>query len=82
MNYFNLDIKNTQGKEIVDNNKTDEEEQSIPGEDMYEDLKKEEEEKIEKQILEEDVSPIIYVRGVPSEEFSLILQGTVVICSG
>ena len=37
-------------------------------------------EKIE--LLDKDLNPILYVRDVPSDEFCLILQGKIVVCSG
>ena len=54
----------------------------IPEEALYKDLQKENQAKKHNEILEKDQSPIIYERNVASDEFYLILQGNVMVCSG
>ena len=46
---------------------------TIPEEDLYQDIKKENAAKKHTEILTTDINPIIYHRNVPSDEFYLIL---------
>ena len=54
----------------------------VPEEEMYSDLRHTRNKLKQKEILTTDVTPILYIRNVPSSDFYLILQGTVVVCSG
>ena len=54
----------------------------VPEEEMYAELKKKADNKKTQEILSTDTNPILYVRNVPSTDFYLILQDTVVVCSG
>jgi CRP-like cAMP-binding protein len=49
---------------------------------MDEEEKKQHEEKVQEKKIERLMNPILFARGVPSDEFYLILQGKVTVCSG
>ena len=48
-------------------------EMEVPEEQLMKELKKIEDKRKRKEILEHDLNPILYVRNVPSEDFYLIL---------
>lgn len=54
----------------------------IPGERMKDTDFKILKEKREMKKVERELNPILYARGVPSDEFYLILSGKVSVCSG
>jgi CRP-like cAMP-binding protein len=54
----------------------------VPEEELYKELKQQHDKKKRKEILTVELNPIIYVRNVPSTDFYLILQGTVMVCTG